>query len=46
MGCRFMTSFHGMVDRAQVRAGKWVAVFGCGGIGLSAVNIASAMARM
>jgi alcohol dehydrogenase len=43
MGCRFMTSFHGMVDRAQVRPGEWVAVFGCGGIGLSAVNIASAI---
>jgi D-arabinose 1-dehydrogenase-like Zn-dependent alcohol dehydrogenase len=46
MGCRVVTSFHGMVDRAQVRAGEWVAVFGCGGIGLFAVNIASAMARM
>jgi D-arabinose 1-dehydrogenase-like Zn-dependent alcohol dehydrogenase len=45
MGCRVVTSFHGMVDRAQVRAGEWV-VFGCGGIGLFAVNIASAMARM
>lgn len=42
MGCRFMTSFHGIVDQAQVRAGEWVAVFGCGGIGLSAVHIAAA----
>ncbi|HEY6420855.1 MAG TPA: zinc-dependent alcohol dehydrogenase family protein [Candidatus Binataceae bacterium] len=43
MGCRFMTSFHGVVDRAQVKPGEWVAVFGCGGIGLSAINIAAAM---
>jgi D-arabinose 1-dehydrogenase-like Zn-dependent alcohol dehydrogenase len=43
MGCRFMTSFHGVVDRAQVKPGEWVAVFGCGGIGLAAINIAAAM---
>lgn len=43
MGCRYMTSFHAIVDRAQVRAGEWVAVHGCGGIGLSAVQIATAL---
>jgi alcohol dehydrogenase len=43
MGCRFMSSFHGVVDRAAVRAGEWVAVHGCGGIGLSAVQIAAAL---
>ncbi len=43
MGCRFMTSFHGIVDRAQVKAGEWVAVHGCGGIGLSAIHIAAAV---
>ena len=43
MGCRFMTSFHGIVDRAQVKPGEWVVVHGCGGIGLSAINIAAAM---
>lgn len=43
MGCRFMTSFHGIVDRAQVKPGEWVAVFGCGGIGLSAINTAAAI---
>ncbi len=43
MGCRFMTSFHGVVDQAQVQAGEWVAVHGCGGIGLAAVHIASAL---
>jgi len=43
MGCRYMTSFHALVDRAHVRAGEWVAVHGCGGIGLSAVQIATAL---
>ncbi|HYA35553.1 MAG TPA: zinc-dependent alcohol dehydrogenase family protein [Candidatus Binataceae bacterium] len=43
MGCRFMTSFHGIVDRAEVKPGEWVAVYGCGGIGLSAINVAAAM---
>jgi D-arabinose 1-dehydrogenase-like Zn-dependent alcohol dehydrogenase len=43
MGCRFMTSYHGIVDRAQVRPGEWVAVHGCGGIGLSAIHIAAAI---
>lgn len=43
LGCRFMTSFHGLVDQAQVAPGEWVVVFGCGVVGLSAVNIASAL---
>jgi D-arabinose 1-dehydrogenase-like Zn-dependent alcohol dehydrogenase len=43
MGCRYMTSFHGVVDQAGVGAGEWVAVHGCGGVGLSAVQIATAL---
>jgi propanol-preferring alcohol dehydrogenase len=43
LGCRFMTSFHGLVDRAEVRPGEWVVVYGCGGVGLSAINIAAAV---
>jgi len=43
MGCRFMTSFHAVVDQARVSAGEWVAVHGCGGVGLSAVQIATAL---
>jgi D-arabinose 1-dehydrogenase-like Zn-dependent alcohol dehydrogenase len=43
MGCRYMTAFHAIVDQAQVRPGEWVAVHGCGGVGLSAVQIAAAM---
>lgn len=43
MGCRFMTSYHGVADRGEVRGGDWVVVNGCGGIGLSAVQIAAAL---
>ena len=43
LGCRFMTAFHGLAHRADVGAGDWVAVHGCGGVGLSAVHIADAL---
>jgi alcohol dehydrogenase len=43
LGCRFVTSFRAVVDRACVQAGEWVAVHGCGGVGLSAIMIASAI---
>ena len=43
LGCRYMTAFHGLVDRAEVSAGEWVSVHGCGGVGLSAVQIATAL---
>ncbi|KPV44271.1 zinc-dependent alcohol dehydrogenase family protein [Alicyclobacillus ferrooxydans] len=43
LGCRFMTAFHGMIDQAKIRPGEWVAVHGCGGVGLSAIQIASAV---
>jgi D-arabinose 1-dehydrogenase-like Zn-dependent alcohol dehydrogenase len=43
MGCRFITAYHGVVDEAAVRDGEWVAVFACGGVGLSAVNVAAAL---
>ena len=43
LGCRFMTSFHALVHRADVTAGDWVAVHGCGGVGLSAVHIADTL---
>lgn len=43
LGCRYMTSYHALVDRAKLHPGEWVAVFGVGGVGLSAVQIASAL---
>ena len=43
LGCRFTTSFRAVVAQGQTRAGQWVAVHGCGGVGLSAVMIAAAL---
>lgn len=42
LGCRFITSFRAVIDQGKVSAGQWVAVHGCGGIGLSAIMIAAA----
>ncbi len=43
LGCRFVTSFSAVIDKGRVKPGEWVAVHGCGGVGLSAIMIASAM---
>ena len=43
LGCRFVTSFRAIAAQGRVRAGQWVAVFGCGGVGLSAIMIADAL---
>ncbi len=42
LGCRFSTAFRAVVHQGRVRPGEWVAVHGCGGVGLSAVQIAVA----
>jgi alcohol dehydrogenase len=43
LGCRFITSFRGVVAQGRVQAGEWVTVYGCGGVGLSAIMIADAL---
>jgi len=43
LGCRFVTSYRAIVDQGRVSAGQWVAVHGCGGVGLSAIMIAKAL---
>ena len=43
MGCRLTTAFRGLVDRAKLQPGEWLAVHGCGGVGLSAIMIGAAM---
>jgi alcohol dehydrogenase len=43
LGCRFATAFRAVVDQGAVQAEQWVAVHGCGGVGLSAIMIARAM---
>ena len=43
LGCRFATSFRGIVAQGRTSPGDWVAIHGCGGVGLSAVMIANAL---
>ena len=42
LGCRFATAFRAVVAQGRASAGQWVAVHGCGGVGLSAVMVAAA----
>ena len=42
LGCRFATSYRAVMHQGRVQAGEWVAVHGCGGVGLSAIQIAAA----
>ena len=42
LGCRYATAFRAVTRIGRVAAGEWVAVHGCGGVGLSAVQIAAA----
>jgi alcohol dehydrogenase len=43
LGCRFTTAFRAVADQGRAGGGQWVAVHGCGGVGLSAIMIASAL---
>lgn len=43
LGCRFITSYRAVVDRGRTVEGEWLAVHGCGGVGLSAVMIGAAL---
>jgi alcohol dehydrogenase len=43
LGCRFVTAFRALVVQGRVRPGDWVAVHGCGGVGLAAVMISQAL---
>jgi alcohol dehydrogenase len=43
LGCRFVTSFRAVIDQGKTSAGQWVAVHGCGGVGLSSIMIANAV---
>ncbi len=43
LGCRFGTSFRAVRTQGRVRGGDWVAVHGCGGVGLATVMIGRAL---
>jgi len=40
LGCRFGTAYRAVVDRGMTRPDQWLAVHGCGGLGLSVVMVA------
>lgn len=43
LGCRATTAWHALTGRAAIQAGEWLAVFGAGGVGLSAVLLGRAL---
>jgi D-arabinose 1-dehydrogenase-like Zn-dependent alcohol dehydrogenase len=43
LGCRFMSAFHALHDRAGLSAGDCLVVFGAGGLGLATVQIGVAL---
>lgn len=42
LGCRFITAWRGVTAQGALKAGDFIAVHGCGGVGLSAIMIAAA----
>jgi D-arabinose 1-dehydrogenase-like Zn-dependent alcohol dehydrogenase len=42
LGCRFATAYRAVTVHGRAAPGAWVAVHGCGGVGLSAVMVAAA----
>lgn len=43
LGCRFATAYRGLTARAQLQPKQTIAIFGCGGVGLSTLMIAKAI---
>ncbi len=39
LGCRYATAFRAVALQGRPRPGQWLAVHGCGGVGLSAVQV-------
>lgn len=43
LGCRFATAYRAIVAQGRLAPDEWLAVHGCGGVGLSAVAIGAAL---
>ena len=43
LGCRFSTAYRACIEQGKITSGKWVAVHGCGGVGLSAIMISKSL---
>ncbi len=46
LGCRFVTSYRAIVEQGRIKGGEYIAVHGCGGVGLSAIMIAHALGAL
>lgn len=42
LGCRFITAWRGIIAQGALKAGDYIVIYGCGGVGLSAMMIAKA----
>ena len=42
LGCRFATAYRAVIEQGRLAPDQWLAIHGCGGVGLSAVMIAKA----
>jgi alcohol dehydrogenase len=43
LGCRFGTAYHALTSQAEIKEGQSIMIMGCGGVGLSAVMIGTAL---
>jgi alcohol dehydrogenase len=43
LGCRLATAFRALVTHGRLGPGEWLVVHGCGGVGLSAVQVGAAL---
>lgn len=43
LGCRFVTAYRAICEQAQLLPEQWLAVHGCGGVGLAAIQIAKSL---
>lgn len=43
LGCRYMTAFNAVRDRGELKGGEAIAIVGCGGVGLAAIEVAVAL---
>lgn len=40
LGCRYMTGWHAVHDQGALLGGETAAIFGCGGVGMAAIEVA------
>ena len=43
LGCRMITAYRALIERARLTDGEWLAVHGCGGLGLCMVMVGAAV---